>query len=504
MSTVPELGYRSTTRGGDRGGDDGAGVRFIKCCQIPETEAYLINLYDTVLKIMAATTGNEAKISLKILVHKKKNRVLFAEAGSDFVDILFSFMTLPLGTIVRILEKRHDEKMEPLGSLKNLYRSLVDLPVKHLASEESKFMMLNPRSSLYDHCRKLKLIIDDTEPIRHFMCPDCDCTNYGAYFSACNLAKCRHCGKLMNSEIKLKSSTKKGSDLINGSVFVSDVTTFIVTDDLRVIFILLEGALLFKYPLTYMVLSHKHLNQTLVNPRQGTAIEHLTKNDKSTISKQMALKVTLRKSDSKFLFAEADQDFVDFVFGFLEIPLGTLVGKLFNGTTFLESLDNLYASISNMSADGYIKSQDLKDMLIQPQLAWRYVSQNQIFPLNVSNGSLAYCHSYLYYTYSYRDVTYDKTTDPAYEEERFNTLILKDPRVQGRYLKAPAKFLLTDDLILTPLSTFSTIAMLNKLKVPLNDVKELEVTIGIEEGLKILRSSLKSMSALSDALLKRK
>ncbi|GJW55521.1 hypothetical protein Tco_0099606 [Tanacetum coccineum] len=455
---------------------------------------------------MAAATENQAKISLKIMVHKKKNRVLFAKADSDFVDILFSFMTLPLGTIVRIFEKRQDEKLEPLGSL-----------IDKLVSESSG----SSRETPCDHCGKLMeieiefksctkkgsdgsvfvsdvttfIVTDDLRVIPNtsgftiqLLC-DLGATDTSQLEEKAfdidleqslweingnrNRIQIIHCGKLMEIEIEFKSCTKKGSD---GSVFVSDVTTFIVTDDLRVIPNTLGFTIqllcdlgatdtsqleekafdidLEQYPLTYMVLSHKHLMQNLVNPKQRTAIGHLTKNHKAAISKQMALKVTLRKSDFS-------------------------------------------------SKYGYIKSQYLKDMLIQPQLACRYVSQNQIFPLNVSNGSLAYCYSYSYYGCGFRDITYDTTTtDPAYKEESFSTLILKDPRVQGRYLKAPAKFLLTDDLVLTPLSTFSTVAMLNKLKVPLNDVEEHEVTIGIEEGLKILRSSLKSSSVLSAALLK--
>jgi hypothetical protein len=43
---------------------------------------------------------------LKLTVHKETNKVLFAEAGKDFVDILISFLTLPLGTIARLVAKR--------------------------------------------------------------------------------------------------------------------------------------------------------------------------------------------------------------------------------------------------------------------------------------------------------------------------------------------------------------------------------------------------------------
>jgi hypothetical protein len=39
---------------------------------------------------MAAT-----KVSLKLLIEKKSQRVLFAEADKEFVDLLFSIFTLP-------------------------------------------------------------------------------------------------------------------------------------------------------------------------------------------------------------------------------------------------------------------------------------------------------------------------------------------------------------------------------------------------------------------------
>lgn len=53
--------------------------------------------------------------------------------------------------------------------------------------------------------------------------------------------------------------------------------------------------------------------------------------------------------------------------------------------------------------------------------------------------------------------------------------------VEGRYLKASGKFMLMDDLVITPLSSFSTISLLSKLKIPLNDVEQHEINVGIEE-----------------------
>ncbi|KAI3701655.1 hypothetical protein L6452_26891 [Arctium lappa] len=331
-------------------------------------------------------------------------------------------------------------------------------------------MMLNPRTSSYDHCRKLKLNIDDTEPIKYFLCRNSYCSQYYLYFSSCNSVKCSGCGKLMNQE--------NVESRYDGGVFVPTLTTFIVTDDLCVkpntsdlsiqlirdlgfadasqleersidigreqILILVNAALLFKYPLTYLVFHNVQPIEGSVNPKLGSLSQHLTSNEKDTHLKTMT---------------------------------STLIGKLMNGnTSTLACMNNLFASISNMSVGTYIKSQDLKDMLIQPMLEWKYVSVNQIFPLNASKS-------------------FTRKSHPC--------STLKDPRIEGRFLKAHAtKFMLTDDLVVTPLSSVSVIAMLNKLKVPLIDVEQHSLSIGIEQGLKILMASFKSNTALTDALLR--
>ncbi|GJW79419.1 hypothetical protein Tco_0143394 [Tanacetum coccineum] len=421
---------------------------------------------------MADTTPKVPKISLKVMVHKAKNRAIYAVADSSFVDILFSFMTLPLGTIVKILGKCTDQKVQALGSLKNLYQSLTDLPANYLVTVESKHMLLNPRSSSYDISKKLKIKVDDIDPPKFFFNLVC-IKHHGAYFSPCNLARCSYCGNLMTGEFKNEDPV---TDTSSGGVFVSDVTTFIITEDLRVfpnatgvsiqllcdfgisnasqldernLDVGLEQGLYYSSTRTFLVFPNTNLTQEYFNQRQGTSIQHVINKEIATTSKRMMLKIVLQKSTSKFLFAEAKEDFVDFVFGFLKIPLGTVVGKLMNGSSSLTNLDNLFASASDLKVGKHIKSQDLG---------------------KASSTSA-------------------------------------DPRVQGEFVKASAKFMLTDDLVITPLSTFSTIALLNKLKVPMHDVVEHELSIGTIEGLKILKaslnSSMKCLSPLSVALPKK-
>ncbi|KAG5095313.1 hypothetical protein JHK84_050901 [Glycine max] len=74
-----------------------------------------------------ASSATEEQISLKVLVDEKKNRVVYAEAGKDFVDILLSFLflKLALGTIARVVGKELNMNKVIVGSLSSLYDSVV-------------------------------------------------------------------------------------------------------------------------------------------------------------------------------------------------------------------------------------------------------------------------------------------------------------------------------------------------------------------------------------------
>ncbi|KAF8702292.1 hypothetical protein HU200_033061 [Digitaria exilis] len=69
-----------------------------------------------------ATSEEELTIDVKLFVDREKKKVLFAESDKEFVDVLFSFLTMPLGTIVRLLDKQSQ-----MGCLDELYKSVEDL-----------------------------------------------------------------------------------------------------------------------------------------------------------------------------------------------------------------------------------------------------------------------------------------------------------------------------------------------------------------------------------------
>ncbi|KAI7743917.1 hypothetical protein M8C21_032028 [Ambrosia artemisiifolia] len=449
---------------------------------------------------MADEGTNEAKISIKVFIDNVKKRVVYAEADHSFVDILFSLVTLPLGTIVKMLGKHSDTKFEALGSLNNLYQSLQDFPESYFATEECKFMLLNPRSLSYDLCKNLKLTIDDTKPVKYFICGSCWAENYrvNRYFSICSKARCRRCGGLMNTPHSFDSNVSVAAGGGDGDgVFVSDIATFIVTDDFSVLpysatsifgiltdfgiddtsyleektidlsfeqmLQLLKIALSLDLPFTRLMFhNNSRIQSGLVVPR------HCSVSETSTCSK-MVLEVCLQKSTGKLLFAEAKEDFVDFVFGILSIPLGTVIGTLMNGASSISCMDNIFKSISNMSVGRYLKSQDIKDMLLKPYFGQEYSSKNQLFPIK---GTLT--------THDVKDAYYNinplvRPTVNCY------TYHLKDPRLKEQLLRPSGMFFVTDDLVISPSSSQLAMNTLAKFKVKLNDIKKYEISIGLEE-----------------------
>uniref|UniRef100_A0A8R7K6S7 Uncharacterized protein n=2 Tax=Triticum urartu TaxID=4572 RepID=A0A8R7K6S7_TRIUA len=97
-------------------------------------------------------------VAVKLFIDKEKKRVLFAESDKDFVDILFSFLTLPLGTIVRLFNKQSQ-----IGCLDELYRSVESLGEDHFQTKECKAMLLRPVNAAALHCDRLRVKVDDAD-----------------------------------------------------------------------------------------------------------------------------------------------------------------------------------------------------------------------------------------------------------------------------------------------------------------------------------------------------
>lgn len=118
--------------------------------------------------------------------------MLFAESDKEYVDVLFGFLTMPLGTIVRLLGKQSQ-----MGCLDELYKSVEDLNSEYFKTKACKVMLLKPLNAASSHCCRLKINIDDTNPMAVYVCKDTGCCAHGdRAFSSVPDTLCK-CGKVM-------------------------------------------------------------------------------------------------------------------------------------------------------------------------------------------------------------------------------------------------------------------------------------------------------------------
>ncbi|WJX76574.1 hypothetical protein P8452_59977 [Trifolium repens] len=451
---------------------------------------------------MAATASDEQgdQVRIKVLVDKEKSKVLFAEAAKDFVDVLCSFLTLPLGTIARLVAAESNIEAVKFGSISSLYQSVANLDEQCLWNQTCKEMLLRPRNSMDCYCRKLKLNIDETECLSYFLCEDNTCkVDNRICVSFFRNQKCS-CGKLMNVSHPQKLITEDG--------FVKETMTFIISDDLFVmpnllgtsinllqklgvndistfdkqtviigkneVIDLLKLSLISKTPLSDFIFKKEQFIGNL-DPRNvlGFWIGLGEVEEPCNESNKMIVNVLRRKSDQQILFVEGKEDFADFLFSFLTFPLGGVLHMLV-GFSSISCIDNLYKSITELSSDRCLRSQLVKDtVLTKPYISFEFELRNKILPIPVSPKQLI-----------------------------SRTLKFLDPKspISGGFTRGPKSFMVTDGFVVTPTSSISGLAYLEKINVPLTDVEERVMSISPKEGLSILKASLASTSALTNGL----
>ena len=117
-----------------------------------------------------AGSAGTGKIRVKFLVDNEKRKVVFAESGKEFVDVLLSFLTLPLGTIVRLLGKESS-----LGCFDELYRSVESLDASHFQTKACRNMLLRPLSAAGIVHEDLVVRIDDASHRDVWLCIQREC-----------------------------------------------------------------------------------------------------------------------------------------------------------------------------------------------------------------------------------------------------------------------------------------------------------------------------------------
>ncbi|KAL3611221.1 hypothetical protein D5086_002241 [Populus alba] len=175
-----------------------------------------------------------ATISLKASVDKKSNRVVFVESDEFFVDILFSFLTMPMGTIIHLISNLSPTNR--IGCMNNLYKSVENIDVRYFRTEACKDMLLHPHNAAAAYSKSLKLKIDDIDTSSFFCCESSQCIASGyKLLSQYKNVYCG-CGRPMSRNLNLScpAPSNSGSDERNQGVFVQELARFVVSDYFQV------------------------------------------------------------------------------------------------------------------------------------------------------------------------------------------------------------------------------------------------------------------------------
>ena len=181
---------------------------------------------------MAPTTSDASASTLSMAPTTKAQRVLYAEAGKDVVDFLFSLLTLPVGTVVKILSR---DAMA--GSVGNLYGSVEKLDETYVRSAGVKSALLSPTGGCAGG--KLLQLPEAPQPPRTQLYR-CDRHNYSQCYDIMSRStgypcQQRYCGGKMTVPVQIVGpTTGSGDDEAATAGFVQGVVTYTVMDDLKV------------------------------------------------------------------------------------------------------------------------------------------------------------------------------------------------------------------------------------------------------------------------------
>lgn len=468
-------------------------------------------------------------ISLKALVDKASQKVIFIESGNEFVDVLFSFLTIPMATII----KRAGDISVPLGMgcMKNLYASVKDIDEKDFRSSLCKEMLLCPCNDAASHCKNLKLIYDNTPKPDYFLCSKRNCLSYNFYSTHGHCHTCPCGSSTYDRKMDLSVNASKV-----GGVFVKECTRLIVSDDLQVqplsaasdsLFVkfgikdgnsteemvfdvgveevlnLLVSSLVSKRPLTAALLKRvpdSYLCKVNVNQIKSFEL-NMFGDPSNEVEEKIPVKLMVSKSRKIVCYAEARADFVNLLFSFLTLPLGFVVKDMQEGS-FEGCIDQLWKSVKDLDQQ-YLRSNYHKEMLLSPKIVPGFCYKNSL--LGTEEASYYYVRD----SFSVSMITTDRSLISSDSSSEPVKLDVKDPKsyddkdesAKG-FLKEPAVFTVTDNLIVRPISPIFELSVLKDLNVPVTDIEDHIVHVGKKEALCLLVASFVcDNSALTNAFI---
>ncbi|KAJ6311670.1 hypothetical protein OIU77_013430 [Salix suchowensis] len=177
-----------------------------------------------------------SKMSLKLLIDSKHSKVVFAEAGKDFVDFLLNLLALPLGTVIQLLTKS-----AMTGCVANLYESLEKLDESYLQPNQNKDSLLKPTvaAQVTDSNFLLPATNRKPEDQKLYYCSRHPGSVSNTQNTVCSQCRSQGYGSTSNfsQEVKFNvtsDSTSTDTPPSDQGGYVKGLVTYTVTDDLSV------------------------------------------------------------------------------------------------------------------------------------------------------------------------------------------------------------------------------------------------------------------------------
>ncbi|KAK0604091.1 hypothetical protein LWI29_011865 [Acer saccharum] len=216
----------------------------------------------------------------------------------------------------------------------------------------------------------------------------------------------------------------------------------------------------------------------------------------------------------RVVYAEAGKDFVDFLFGLMQVPIGTIMGSLLEiSMPSSGSFGRIYVSVMNLNPS-YLQSNVSKDVILKPKTASS--STIDSIPLLKNFVSRKRKHESSYYgqygTYgdakarrvnpSSFDSLYTSLSDSSYtssSDSSSKSRVATSRKEKQGFVRGLVKYIVMDNMKVMPISSFSIISLLNQYRV--NDFSSLEketITINFDKGLELVKASFASDTVLTD------
>ncbi|TXG74053.1 hypothetical protein EZV62_002632 [Acer yangbiense] len=228
----------------------------------------------------------------------------------------------------------------------------------------------------------------------------------------------------------------------------------------------------------------------------------------TTTTGEITLKLLIDSNTEKVVFAEAKKDFVDYLFGLLQVPVGSILGNLLaNKMDGAGSISRVYKSVMDLESS-YLLTDVSRDLLLCPKMSSSSTSIT-IPPLlqsfEISNKKSE--------NETRRDSNANVTlfgatpSAPSLFGSSFSSTnteaIVASPSKPEGFVSGMTQYMVMDDLTVKLSSPISSVTLLNTIGVKdFSCFVEKIVTINFNKGLELVKASFVSDTVLSDVFVR--